>query len=334
MKRTTIRDIAERVGVTKKTVSKALNDLPGVGDELRMTIKSHARELNYRPNMYGRGLSGKLPKTLGVVISDNSSPAYALLLNGIEKAANRNGYAVIMSNTGENPEAEDAQLEALACRQVQGVIISPVGCRACNPGLDALDALRVPYVLVNRDSGRRRDNCIRQDHLAGAVLAVEHLLDRGHRAILHLTCQAATSVVKDRINGLRSALRKRGLDASAATVRATCRIDIESGYREMLAALDGGFRGTAVFAFNDVIAFGVLKALREKGISVPRDMAVIGYDNIPFAQISDPPLTTVHQALQEVGEAAVNALLAKLTPPHSEPVACIPSPYIVERKST
>jgi len=333
MNRATLRDIAESIGVTKKTVSKALNDLPGVSDALRLTIKRKAEALNYVPNIYGLGLSGKSPRTLGVVISDNSSPAYALFLKGIEEAANRSGYTVVICNTNEDPAAEDVHVRVLASRQVQGVLLSPCGNRSHNPGLKILDRLHIPHVLINRRSGPKSGICVSQDHRAGAILATEFLLDRGHRNILHLTCKEATSVVTARTHGFRSAMRQRGQKAASAIVRAACRISIESGCCEMLGALADGFQGTAVFAFNDMIAFGALKALHQRGIRVPQDMAVIGYDDIPFAEVSHPPLTTVHQAFHEVGVEAVRVLLAKMGPPTGRSAPELPAPYIVKRES-
>ncbi len=333
MGRITIKDIAADLKISPKSVSKALNGLGGVSRELRERIEKRAAELNYIPNIFGRGLNGFSMKTLGVLVSDNTNPAYALIVKGIEEAAGLFNYNIILCNTDEDVRKEFLYLQTLIERQVDGILWAPTHDHKDKSGLELVKKYNIPYIFINRNIEKTEKNCIAENYFQGGYIGTDYLLSKGHENILYLTCRNSTTAIEQRIAGYKAAMKANKKRVEARSIQRSCVVSIESGYEEMCRILKKRRDFTAVFAFNDIIAFGVLAALREHGFRVPRDIAVLGYDDIPYSRISCPPLTTIHQSFYELGNLAARRLIGRIQKNAKNDSTVLPDPYIVERET-
>jgi len=328
----TIKDIAALLNTSPKTVSKALNNQPGVSRELREKIKKKARELNYVPNIFGRGLSGKTSRTIGVIITDNTNPMYSLILNGLEQKAMSANYSIMLCNSHGDLQIEQNLISVLIERRVEGVIIRPVDTPETYHNLEMLQRFSIPYVVVNRLIPQQESLCIRPNNFLAARLAGEYLIKKGHSQILHLTRNDSVSEAEERIEGLRSVFHDHGMLFQEKNIYRRCAVSVESAYREMLQILRERSDFSAVFAYNDIMAFGVMKAVHECRLRIPTDIAIMGVDNLMFSDICMVPLTTVNHKLRAVGAIALEALLMKIQQ-HEIDLPGVPDPYIVERQS-
>jgi LacI family transcriptional regulator len=332
MGKVTIKDIAVRLQTSPKTVSKALNNQPGVSKALREQIQQAARELQYVPNIFGRGLSGKSSRTIGVIITDNANPMYSLILNELEQEAAKLDYTIILCNSHDDLQREEQLIRVLLERRVDGVILRPVDAPAASQNLALLQRFDMPYAVINRLIPGQEHRCIRPNNFRAAYLAGAYLLAKGHRRIIHLTRRDAVSEAEERIDGLRQVLAEHGNPLRDDDIYRRCAVNVESAYREMLAVLRERSDFTAIFAYNDIMAFGAMKAVHECRLRIPTDIAIMGVDNLMFADVCLVPLTTVNHHLRAVGAIALIALLNAIHQ-RDEPLHAVPEPSIVERQS-
>ena len=333
MKKATLRDIAALLQTTTKTVSKALNDQPGVSPELRDKIKLAAEELHYVPNIFGRGLSGKPQRTIGVILPENANPFYSFVIKGLEQEATDADYSIMLCNSNDDLGRENKVLRVLIEKHVDGIILTPAQPRA-NQHIELLQRQKIPYVLINRTIPGHDYPCIKADSTTGAYLAGQYLLDKGHRRILHLTRFSSVIAVEERIQGMERAFQERGLAWDPLDISRSCKeVSVEGGYAAMQAILKTRRDFTAVFAFNDILAFGALKALLECGARIPQDVAVMGFDNILFSDVCLVPLTTVNQNNAAIGAIAMQVLLEQIHGTFSGEYPPVPAPYLVIRYS-
>ena len=333
MGKVTLKDIAVLIGTSSKTVSKALNNQPGVSEELRQRIKDTARELHYIPNPFGKGLSGKPLKTIGIIVPDNVNPSYSLMLRGMETKAAALNYSIILCNSNEDIEQEKALVQVLLGKHVDGVIICPTYYPEISPNVKTLQQLKMPYVLLNRDLRDQPHPCIKTDNFLAAYLAGQYLIRKGHSKIIHVTRKNSVPAVEERIQGLKKAFDEEGIPFQEQQIYRRCEISIESGYQATRKLLKENQDFNAVLAFNDIIAFGVMKALREAELRVPEDVAVMGFDNLIFSDICLSPLTSVNQNLCAIGTVAMERLLQQIEGEDAVKLTKLPKPYIVERES-
>ena len=333
MAKVTLKDIAALVNTSPKTVSKALNNQPGVSEELRRKIKDTALNLNYVPNIFGKGLSGQSLKTVGFIVPDNVNPSYSVVLRGAEKKAAESHYNLILCNSNEDVQREQELTLMLISKHVDGVIICPAYHPDANPNIALLQQFGMPYILFNRTIPRQQHPCVKTDNFRAGCLAGQYLLAKGHTRVLHVTCRDSVIAVEERINGLKAAFQDARIAFPPANIYRCCEMSIPSARREMLPILAARQDFTAVLAFNDIIAFGVMKALRESQYRIPADMAVMGFDNLLFSDVCLTPLTTVNQNLYAIGTTAMEVLLQQIHGETRGAVPAIPEPFIVERES-
>ncbi|HHY97537.1 MAG TPA: LacI family transcriptional regulator, partial [Firmicutes bacterium] len=306
----TIKDIAERAGVSVNTVSRALNNKPEISPETREKIIEIARSLNYTPNILARSLVLKQTYTLGLVVPDNSDPFYAQLAKGVEATAIKRQYNSILCNTDENPNKEIDVLKLLREKRVDGILITTVQKDAAY----FKEMLRdeIPFVFLNRHMDDLDVDYVVNDNVAGAYEAVSFLIQLGHKRIAHITGPAHLSSVREREKGYRKALEDHGLEASGSLIFRSDSLKIAAGYNVMKSLLASDSRITAVFAFCDLLAIGAYKAIIEAGLNVPGDISIIGYDDIEFAEFLEVPLTTVAQPTYEIGQIGTEILIERL----------------------
>ncbi|MDI1461392.1 LacI family DNA-binding transcriptional regulator [Catellatospora sp. KI3] len=306
-------DVARLAGVSHQTVSRVLNNHPSVREETRERVLRAVAQLNYRPNALARGLAGRRSRVIGVVSFDTILYGPAATLLGVERAARQAGYGISIVTLEQLDRAGvAAAVDALTDQSVAGVVlIAPLMTAAA-----AVNSLPtgVPAIVVEADAAGELPT-VSVDQVAGARLAVQHLLDLGHETVWHLSGPRDWVEARDRVDGWRQTLE--AADRRVPPV-ITGDWSPRSGYeagRQLAARPDV----TAVFCANDQQALGLLRALHEHGIRVPEDVSVVGFDDIPEAEYLSPPLTTVRQDFDEVGRRCMAALLALLDA--DEPVA-------------
>jgi DNA-binding LacI/PurR family transcriptional regulator len=304
-----IKDIAKTAGVSHSTVSRALSDSRLVSAETRARIQKLAREMGYSPDAQARSLVMGRTHTIGVVVTAISDPFIAEIVQAVENVAHVHSYSVILASSNAEPEREIAAVEMFHSKRVDGVVVTSSRVGALYQ--DHLDRLGVPVVLINSHSEQRGPYTfsVSVDNLHGGCLATKHLLDLGHRRIAYVRGSADHSDDLARLAGYREALSLAGFSYDPELVlEGTGRTD---GGESALTVLMGmADPPTAVFCYNDMTAIGLLKAAREAGLSIPQDLAVVGFDDIPFASYVQPSLTTISQPKPRMGRQAIEMVLA------------------------
>jgi LacI family transcriptional regulator len=306
---TTIKDLASAANVSTNTVSRALNNKGEVKKETRDRILALAREMNYVPNQLARSLLHHRTKTIGVIVSDNSNPFYARQVRGVEDCTRFHGYNMILCNSDENPERESAALAILREKRIDGLLITPASTDGSFAA--SLPRYQLPMVLLNRATEDADVDYVKTDNVLGARLAVKRLLDRGCRRVCYLSGALRISSLRERLVGARQAMRDAGLSEDVLHV-IEIGSHVEDGYLQARSLLQGAVRPDGLFAFNDTIAIGAMRAIREAGLRIPDDVAVVGYDDIEIASYLEISLTTVRQKRYELGWKGAELLISKL----------------------
>jgi LacI family transcriptional regulator len=310
-----IADIARDSGFSINTVSRALNNMPGVSPQTRARVLAVAERLRYTPSRVARSLlSHKATRTLGLVVTDCTNPFYAGLIRAVEDTAFNRDYNVILCNSGESHQREIGAIRMLLENRVAGMLITPV--QESSEQIMDLVEREVPFVLVARRF-EDVDACyVTSDNVGGAYDAASLLVSLGHRRIGHLTGRQGISSVAERLLGYKRALTEHGLNFDDTLVARDER-DLMGGYRSALRLLALEPRATAIFAYNDLQAFGALRAARERRLRVPEELAIVGFDTIELSTVCDVPLTTVSQPVHELGRLSVEMLLRMMDDPRS-----------------
>ncbi len=306
---TTIREVAERSGVSITTVSHVVNNTRFVSEDVRKRVEDAIRETSYQPNALARSLRRGKTHTIGLILPDSGNPFFAEIGRAVEGEAFARGYSVIFCNTESSPVREDFYLEVLAKKRVDGIILVSGGLP--KQAYIQVHDQQTPLVVVDRDSSDLAIDAVLTDNLGGGLLATRHLIGLGHTRIACLTGPSSVSPSAQRVNGYRQALLEAGLTYDENLVRRGDYL-AATGWtngRELLRMPD---RPTAIFACNDMMAIGVLRAAAEVGLNVPSDLALVGFDDIELAAYSNPPLTTIAQDKQKIAEISVNMLVEKI----------------------
>ncbi|MDF2399610.1 substrate-binding domain-containing protein [Pseudomonas sp. 3MA1] len=327
----TIKDVAALAGISYTTVSHVLNKTRPVSEEVRVKVEAAIKHLDYVPSAVARSLKAKTTATIGLLVPNSLNPYFAELARGIEDYCERNGYCVILCNSDDNPEKQRNYLRVLLEKRIDGLIVTSAGG---DSGLaQGLAGVRTPMVIVDRGLDGVDADLVRIDHQYGAYLATRHLLELGHRDIACIGGPAQTSVAQLRLAGFHQALREAGVAVPASRLLES---DFSStgGYLAAAQLLDGPNRPSAIFAGNDMMGIGVLRAAAERNIRVPGQLSVIGFDDILMSRYVYPALTTVGQSILQLGETAAELLLRRIASRELPVDQRIVTPNIVLREST
>jgi DNA-binding LacI/PurR family transcriptional regulator len=304
-----IKDIAKAADVSHSTVSRALNDSSLVKAETKARIQRLAQKMGYSPDAIARSLVTQRTLTVGVVATTITDPFVAEVVQGVEDAAQESGYSVLLTSSASEPERELAAVEMLRAKRVDSVIVTSSRIGALY--LEHLESIGVPVVLVNNhnEQSGRYTFSVSVDNRHGGHLATVHLIERGHRRIGYVSGPADHSDDLERLTGYRQALDEAGISFDPAMIiPGNGRLD---GGEQALPQLTSLAEGpTAIFCYNDMTAVGLLSAARQVGLSVPEDLAVVGFDDIPMAAHVYPPLTTIAQPQRDMGRQAIKMALA------------------------
>jgi LacI family transcriptional regulator len=309
--RVTIRDVAERAGVSAMTVSRVINESPRVSRETRRRVEEAVAELGYVPNRLARSLSARKTGALGLIVPDVGNPFFTLVVRGAEQLAWRSGYHVILCNTQGDLDREREYLEDMIAFQVEGVLLAPVGDRS-KPNLRALGRNRVPFVLIDRSVAGLEADLVQGDSLAGARRLVEHLIGLGHTRIAMITETDEVSTARDRLQGYRDALVAAGIPVREELIVETIAIDPGNAAAATRRLLELPERPTAIFAVNNIAALGVAEAARAHDIVIPDDLALVCFDDLENASRLSPFLTVMAQPAETFGTIATQLLLDRV----------------------
>jgi LacI family transcriptional regulator len=330
----TLRDVAEVAGVHAATASRALNPETRrlVNAETARRVLRAAESLGYQPNPIARSLKTAKSRTIGIVIPDLTNPLFPPIVRGIEDVLGPAGYSALLVNTDNDAEREKSLVGSLRSRQVEGFIVATA--RLDHPLLAQLHAQGVKMILVNRRAEGVDVPSITPDDATGVGLAVKHLVDLGHRRIVHLAGPQTTSTGVIRARAFRSALRDHGLDDDPSLIVSCEYWTEDEGARALREVLDSGADFTAVVAGNDLIALGCYDVFAERAISCPADISVVGFNDMPFLDKLQPPLTSVGVPHHQVGVEAARMLLESFNEPERPPRSVLLPLSLVVRGST
>ncbi len=309
MRRVTLHDVAREAGVSVNTVSRALNGKPDVSPETRARVLEVAKRLGYRPNRLARGLRSNKTFTLGVIVTDIANPFFAELVKGVEEAARQNGYSILLEDTGEDSEKEATAIQTMLAERVDGLLITPV--QSDSNTLEDVLKSKIPTVLMGRYFSDLKLPYVVTNDVRGAALATKHLIDLGHRNIAHVGGPLHISSAQDRLSGYRQALQAHGIPIRKEYVLMGA-VTLEDGYEVGKELLKLKPLPTAVFAYSDFVAIGLMQSLLDEGLRIPDDVSLVGYDNITFSAYTRVPLTTVEIPKRDLGREAVQMLVQLL----------------------
>lgn len=330
----TISDVASRAGVSVATVSRVINGNYPVAEPTRARVMVAVRDLGYIANAHARALIKSTSGTVGVILHDVSDPYFAEIVRGIQEVADQNGKLVVLCSSLRDPAREITYIELLRAQRVDAVILTSgyveddeflAALHEQARGLRAQGSRLVlcgPYPV--------RAPAVIPDNAGGAFRITSHLLQLGHRRIAHLTGPPAFSTTEDRLRGYQGALASFGVEPDPDLIVAGD-FSRDGAYESCRRLLDLNTKFSAMFAANDIMAIGAIAALRERGLEVPRDISLVGFDDIPISRDLTPPLTTVAVPMAEIGRQAMQLTLAP--PPVPDIPIRIPTEIVV-RQST
>jgi DNA-binding LacI/PurR family transcriptional regulator len=330
VKRLTIRDVAAAAGVSYQTVSRVINDRPDVAEETRRRIQQVIEDLGYQPSAVARSLASRQTHTLGLITEDFSDYFFTQVIVGAEAEARKQGYYFILGSTERNPDDEPEYLRLLTEREVDGILFARPSTERDNRHVRALIQRGVPLVTTAYILPGEQLMVVDVDNVDGGLQATNRLIEGGHRHIGMITGPESWKSVRDRAEGYRLALEGAEIAYDESCI-APGDWSYESGYTAMQRLLAQCPRLTALFSQNDRMAIGAIRALREAGCRIPDDMAIVGYDDSPLASYCYPPLTTVHQPMQEVGRLATRLLVELIQKPDVEKKETLLKPHLVQR---
>jgi LacI family transcriptional regulator, galactose operon repressor len=306
---TTLADIARTLGVSKMTVSRAINNHPEISPETRARILEAAHRMNYRPNQFARALTTNRSYLLGVIVPDLMHSYFAEICRGVETVAKPLGYQNLICSTDENAANELAEIEALLPR-TDGLILASSASPGDTKFLRRTIRENGRVVLIDRQFEGVRASTVTTDDVKVGLLATEHLISLGHRRVGHLKGTGASTAVQ-RFEGYQQALQKHRLPFDSSLVRA-CGFTEKDGYESMAAWLKEGDVPPGIFAANDPAAIGAMSAISETGLRIPEDIAIVGGGNIHYGDMLKVPLTTVAWSTSEMGQAAGRLLIDQI----------------------
>jgi LacI family transcriptional regulator, galactose operon repressor len=309
--RVTMREVAGKAGVSAMTVSRVINDSRGVSEDARRRVEAAIAELGYVPNRVASGLIRRKSGAIGLIVPDVANPFFTLVVRGAEEVAWRAGYHVILCNTQADLERERGYLEDMVAFQVEGLLIAPVGQRS-KSNLRIPRKNGVPFVLIDRSLDGYHGDLVQGDSVAGARRLVEHLIGLGHRRIAMVSEPGEVSTARDREQGYRQALEQAGIPFRAEFLALSSAIDPRAAHDATLALLALREPPTAIFSVNNIAVVGVAEALRQRGLAVPADFALVCFDDIEHASRFHPFLTVMAQPAETFGTIATQLLLDRL----------------------
>lgn len=302
-------DVASAAGVSVATVSAVVNGTAPVSQALRGRIESAISEIGYKRNAIARSLKMGTTRTIGLVVADITNPFFTDVVSVIQDVLHRAGYAVMLCCTDEDPKMQDEQVALLIDRMVDGLIIAPAGNDDHLRQL--VSGANVPVVLIDRLCHDLEADAVVLDNHHAVETATNYIINLGHRSIGYISGSLDTSTGRDRLAGYRTALEAAGIDYRDDLVRIG-NFREKDAYKAAMQLLTRPDRPSAIFSANNLMVIGVMKAIRDIGLSCPEDISVASFDDFPWADVFQPHLTTIAQPVQAIGEQAADLILDRI----------------------
>lgn len=305
----TIRDVARLAGVSVATVSRVLNKNGYVNKETEQKVMMAIEQLQYEPNAVARGLAGKQTGTIALILPDISNPFFPELARGVEDVAHRHGYTVILCNSDDQGSKERSYIEVLKKKYIDGIIFASSTLEDAD--ISKMRKSNIPLVLLDRAPNKESCSVVRVNNYAGAQMAVRHLLEIGCKRIAHIYGPLEMITARERLAGFEDLVK--AFDWFSPTLMVPGVFSIDGGRKAIETLLAKHPDVDGIFAGNDLMAIGAMKALFSLGKRVPEDVSVIGFDGIGLTEIVEPELTTIAQPIYEMGTLAAATLIQKIT---------------------
>jgi DNA-binding LacI/PurR family transcriptional regulator len=333
MRHATIVDIAQKLGVAPSTVSRALRNHPDVSPATKAQIEKLAKQLHYSPNPIAQSLKSNRTMTIGVLVPEIEHDFFSSAISGIEEIAYRSGYTIIVCQSDESYEREVVNTNMLMQHRVAGVIVSISQETKTGAHFQALLRRKIPLVFFDRVCDDVRASKVVMGDCESARNAVMHLLRRGYKRIAHFAGPRELGICIERKRGYTLALQDAGISLPDGFIRYGG-LHEEDGYRSMSQMLVESLRPDALFAVNDPVAIGAFQRIKEAGLKIPTDIAIVGFSNNKITALVDPPLTTVNQNSFEMGKKAAEILIHDIEQGTSEPQTYTLKSDLIVRGST
>ncbi|HLZ17389.1 MAG TPA: LacI family DNA-binding transcriptional regulator [Cyclobacteriaceae bacterium] len=308
----TIKDIGRELGISPSTVSRALKDHPDISAETKKAVNQLAEKLNYQPNTVALNLRQKKTNTIGVIIPEIVHFFFSTVISGIEDIAYQAGYNVILAQSNESYQREVTDMKALFNSRVDGMLLSLSRETTNFDHIESIISKGVPIVFYDRMYNSPTSSKVIVDDYAGAKEAVLHMIDEGCKRIAILMDSPNLKISTDRLKGYEDAQKERNISLDKELILACPSGGFEEGKGAMLKALASPIPPDAIFATNDPMAMGAMMAIKEKGLKIPQDVAVVGFSNWFFGELMEPSLTSVDQPGFEMGQEAARMLIKQI----------------------
>lgn len=329
----TVKEIAKSAGVSIGTVSNVLNGLSTVREDARKRVLKAIDDLGYQPSLLGRALRKDKTNMIVMIVPDITNPFFPHAVRGAEDVAFQHGYRLVLCNSDNDSRKEATYLREMRTYRPTGLIIVPADL---NEGLNEAKAFLkadAGVVYLDRVPPKWKGDSVTSNHEVGAFAATKHLIELGHERIATITGPLTSTSALARLQGYRRAMRSSRLSIHDSYVQEG-EFNKDSGHTKALRLLKASPRPTAIFAANDLIAFGVLSAIRELGLDCPRDVSVVGFDNLDESDMTSPTLTTVDQFAYQVGAKAAQAIIDRVTTKSNGQRQIVLSPELRIKQST
>lgn len=305
----TIKDVAKLAGVSSTTVSHVINKTRFVAEDTSKAVWDAIQQLNYSPSAVARSLKVNTTKSIGMIITTSEAPYFAEIVLAVEEHCYQQGYSLFLCNTQNEPEKIQNHLDMLIKKRVDGVLV--MCSEYTRDSLELFNGTNIPMVVMDWGKADDHSDRILDNSFEGGYLATQHLIENGHKDIGVIAGHLSKTLSKERYEGFLKAMHKANLPVRQEWIYEGD-FEPESGFEQMNNLLRLEKLPTAIFCFSDTIALGAISALSEKGLSVPSDMSIIGYDNIHSSRFYSPPLTTIYQSKSRLGVKALNILLERI----------------------
>lgn len=330
-RRIKLTDIAERTGFTVGTISKALQNKQGISPDTRARIMKAAREIGYIANAQAGGLRSGSSKTIAIIVSDIANPLFAIEIKICVEELEKHGYRAIVMGTEECPQREEQAIISALSKNVDGVLLCP--SQRSTSGIDLLKQNGMPFVLMGRRFDGSEEDYVVCDDALGGYLAGKHLAELGHQRTLVITAGPYISSSRERLAGFERAMSEAGIPVDPALI-----LQFDASAHNCAGMVDKLLESrrdfTAIFAFSDYIAWEVIYTLNERGLRVPQDISVVGFDDVQSHMRFPPPLTTVHFPKRTISTQSVKLLLERIAHPGGAATQMVLDTYLVVRQTS
>ena len=332
MPNVTIEDVAQRAQVSRATVSRVLNNNSRVDETLRARVLEAVQVLGYQPNHVARRLRARSSTVIGLIISDIQNPYFISVIRGVEDTSYTQHMSVVLCNSDEDVAKQQLYLQLMESEHVAGLIIVPANSHD-NAGLVRLKQAGIPIILLDRIVETLQVDAVKVDNVRGAYEAVNHLIVLGHQQIGMISGFKHLTTGDERYHGYRDALNAAGLPIDDKLVRFGD-FKTESGYRLTRELMSAPNPPQALFVANNLMTLGAMRALRELGVRIPEDIALVGFDDMPWSGELFSPLTAVSQPTYELGQEAVQLLMRRISQPNAPYRTVVLQTQLIVRESS